>query len=550
MTDFNSLKIKILLALLIPSTLAAVLAHASLTIPAALSIVAGAGAALWISSGISARLRQVRELADKASQGAADADIDIDSSDEIGRIGLAIKQMAERQKSLIRAATQISQGDLRADIRPQSAQDALAHALMRCQDNLRAIKTEMAQAAEASMEGRLTERCQAEGLQGAYAEVLKSANQILDTLVRPVGKALMVLNNVTNGDLTARIKGDYRGDHAVFQNALNLTIQTLDDALHQVGMAAEQVAGAANQISSGSQTLSQGSSEQAGSIQEVSSSLQEVASMTKQNALNAKEASTLSKVAEESVEAGVDSMRRLSDAITRIKASSDSTAKIIKTIDEIAFQTNLLALNAAVEAARAGDAGKGFAVVAEEVRNLAMRSAEAAKNTATLIEESVRNSENGVALNQEVLKNLSEINDQVRRVGGVMAEIAEASEQQTMGVDQVNIVIQKMSRITQAIASNAEESASGAEELSGQSQELKSMVCAFRLTQKISEGAPFAGESSRAARISGKSAPAKTAGANRMPQGKRDTHSRQSLTAKAEELIPFGDTNLADFRDF
>lgn len=191
----------------------------------------------------------------------------------------------------------------------------------------------------------------------------------------------------------------------------------------------------------------------------------------------------MSKVAESSVEAGVESMMRLSEAINRIKSSSDSTAKIIKTIDEIAFQTNLLALNAAVEAARAGDAGKGFAVVAEEVRNLAMRSAEAAKNTASLIEGSVKNSESGVALNQEVLENLKDINGQVKKVGAVMAEIAEASEQQTRGIEQVNAVIDRMNSLTQELAANAEESASGAEELSGQAEELKRMVNAFQLSR-------------------------------------------------------------------
>jgi methyl-accepting chemotaxis protein len=185
---------------------------------------------------------------------------------------------------------------------------------------------------------------------------------------------------------------------------------------------------------------------------------------------------------------GVDSMSRLSDAIGRIKSSSDSTARIIRTIDEIAFQTNLLALNAAVEAARAGDAGRGFAVVAEEVRNLALRSAEAAGNTATLIEQSVKNSESGVALNREVLKNLSDINEQVQRVGSVMAEIAAASEQQNQGVTQVNNVMHQMNTITQQIAANAEESAVGAEELSGQADELKNMLFSFRL----SSGAPGA----------------------------------------------------------
>jgi methyl-accepting chemotaxis protein len=206
-----------------------------------------------------------------------------------------------------------------------------------------------------------------------------------------------------------------------------------------------------------------------------------MASMTKQNAANAKEARGLSEAARGSSDRGVDSMKRLSQSIDKIKASSDATAKIVKTIDEIAFQTNLLALNAAVEAARAGDAGKGFAVVAEEVRNLAMRSAEAAKNTANLIEESVKNAEGGVVLNAEVLKNLDEINGQIRKVSEVMAEIAAASDQQSQGIEQVNTAVEQMNQVTQQVAANAEESASAAEELSGQANELQSMVSQFQL---------------------------------------------------------------------
>jgi methyl-accepting chemotaxis protein len=176
-------------------------------------------------------------------------------------------------------------------------------------------------------------------------------------------------------------------------------------------------------------------------------------------------------------------MKRLADAIDRIKSSSDKTAKIVKTIDEIAFQTNLLALNAAVEAARAGDAGKGFAVVAEEVRSLAMRSAEAAKSTADLIEESVKNAEGGVAINQEVMKNLVEINDQVKKVSDVMAEIAASSEQQSRGVDQVNTAVEQVNQVTQQTASNAEESASAAEELASQAEDMRGVVSSFSLTK-------------------------------------------------------------------
>jgi methyl-accepting chemotaxis protein len=166
----------------------------------------------------------------------------------------------------------------------------------------------------------------------------------------------------------------------------------------------------------------------------------------------------------------------MSQAIEKIKASSDETAKIIKTIDEIAFQTNLLALNAAVEAARAGEAGMGFAVVADEVRNLAQRSAEAAKNTAYLIEESKANSENGVAVSKEVAVILNDIAQAAKKVKQLVSEVSAASEEQAQGIAQVNMAVTQMDQVTQASAASAEETASASEELSSQAQELNQMV--------------------------------------------------------------------------
>ncbi|OGV68989.1 MAG: hypothetical protein A3K19_31060 [Lentisphaerae bacterium RIFOXYB12_FULL_65_16] len=242
----------------------------------------------------------------------------------------------------------------------------------------------------------------------------------------------------------------------------------------------DQVSSASGQVSSASQSLAQGASEQASSLEETSASLEQVASMTKQNAEHANQADVLMRETKATVDSGLESMRRMTGAIEKVKDSAHETAKIIRTIDEIAFQTNLLALNAAVEAARAGEAGKGFAVVAEEVRNLARRSADAAKNTADLIEGSQRNAEASVSVTQEVAKSLAAIQEDAVKVATLVARIAAASKEQTLGIAQVNTAVSEMDRVVQQNAASAEESASASEELSGQAQELNAMVGEMR----------------------------------------------------------------------
>ncbi len=238
----------------------------------------------------------------------------------------------------------------------------------------------------------------------------------------------------------------------------------------------EQVTAASGQVSAASQQLAQGASEQASSLEESSAALEEMASMTRQNADNAGKADVLMGTTKKVVGEGAKAVSQVSGAIELIKNSARETAKIIKTIDEIAFQTNLLALNAAVEAARAGEAGKGFAVVAEEVRNLARRAADAAKTTSELIETSQKNADTSVTMVENLTKTFVGIEESSGKVGTLVSEIAAASKEQAQGIEQVNTGVAEMDKVVQQNAANAEESASASEELSGQAEELKVMV--------------------------------------------------------------------------
>ena len=254
------------------------------------------------------------------------------------------------------------------------------------------------------------------------------------------------------------------------------------DAADSLGSGAHRIAAASSQIASASQQVAAGASEQASSLEEVSSSLEEMAAMTRQNAEHTERVRELTKTSARVVGRGEGAVRNLATAIGQIQSNSGEMAKIIRTIDEIAFQTNLLALNAAVEAARAGEAGKGFAVVAEEVRNLAQRSAEAARNTASLIEMAQHSSGSGVQASAEVMRIFEEIAGSSGTVEGLIDQISTATREQSEGIDQINLAVAQMNQTTQQNAANAEESASSSEELLAHSRELLEMVEVLTVT--------------------------------------------------------------------
>ena len=247
-------------------------------------------------------------------------------------------------------------------------------------------------------------------------------------------------------------------------------------AVKDLNESADQVAAASNQVSSASQELAEGSSHQAASLEETSSSIEEMSTMTKQNAENASQSDNLMKEAGQVVSRANDSMTQLTASMEDISKASEETSKIIKTIDEIAFQTNLLALNAAVEAARAGEAGAGFAVVADEVRNLALRASDAAKNTAVLIEGTVKKIKDGLELVNKTNEDFSEVNTSTDKLAGLIAEITAASNEQARGIVQVSTAVQNMDSLTQRNAANAEESASASEEMNAQAEQMKGFV--------------------------------------------------------------------------
>lgn len=360
------------------------------------------------------------------------------------------------------------------------------------------IETEVQEVVDRALQGDLGSRISLEGKQGFFGSLSSSMNQLVEIAEQIVGDTSRVVGAMSKGNLTETIERDYKGSFLMLKDDVNATIHQLTEVVGNIQTASVSVKTGASEISHGNTDLSQRTEEQAASLEQTSSSMEQMTSTVRQNADNAAQANELAQSTREQAEKGGAVVNDAVRAMEEINDSSKRIADIIGVIDEIAFQTNLLALNASVEAARAGEQGRGFAVVASEVRNLAGRSATAAKEIKDLIEDSGKKVEDGSRLVNDSGQTLEQIVASVKQVTDIVGEIAAASLEQSSGIEEVNKAVSQMDELTQQNAALVEQAAAASESLGSQADDLNGMVDFFTIGRNGIASAPPSQSSSAA----------------------------------------------------
>lgn len=406
----------------------------------------------------------MRQLAD----GALDVVIPgVKRGDEIGDMARTVKvfkQNAEQVKKM------------------EAGKEALqAETMARQEEREQRLGSEIVQLVESVSKGSFDDRLTLDGKSGIFKDLSNNINQLVDNLAQVTSEIFDVTSAVAKGDLTRRITTEYEGRFAELKTSINHTAEQLGTIVDQILTANKEVGTAAAEINSGTEDLSNRTEKAAASLEETAAATEEMSATVRQNAENAKNATTLADTANQTASKGGDVVEQAVTAMSGIEGSARKITDIIGVIDEIAFQTNLLALNASVEAARAGEAGKGFAVVAQEVRQLAQRSAQAASDIKTLIQDSNSQVKEGVTLVNQAGEALGEILDSIGKVTGIVREISSASQEQASGVQEINGTISSMDQMTQQNSALVEESTAAARALGEQASKLDELMAFFKL---------------------------------------------------------------------
>ncbi|MFO0744416.1 MAG: methyl-accepting chemotaxis protein [Myxococcota bacterium] len=396
------------------------------------------------------------------------------------------RRLARPIRDMARLADRIAQGDLDHQMSHHSDDEVgtLARSLETIGSTLKRFSTEFESLIQHARLGNLGQRADAAAFNGAYRDIMEGTNSILEAFAGPVEALRASLAKAANGDLSARMEGDYEGEYAALKDAWNSMSNALNEVLADANRSSTQVNQRSDQIRMSAKGLADGAAEQAATVEEISAQMEQVAMQTRGNADSASRASELAVRARGEASRGDKAMNQMVDAMRAIEASSRDISRIIKVIDDIAFQTNLLALNAAVEAARAGEHGKGFAVVAEEVRNLAARSARAAQETTDMIGTSIAKVELGTNIAQETAKALDAIVGSVSQVSEHVQQIATSSGDQAEGISQINAGLSQVNQIIQQNTATSEENSAAAQELSTQAEHLAHALSRFRLSEE------------------------------------------------------------------